>query len=428
MLPILQQIATQAADKDRVFTNLAHLIDVPLLCEAFYMTRKDGAVGVDEISGAQYAENLEENLKDLHERLRTRKYRASRTKRVYVPKEGSDKGRPIGITTFEDKIVQRAVVMLMESVYENDFFESSCGFRPGRGAHTALSQVRERSMEMGVQWIVEVDIKGFFDNLDHDMLREMIHRRIKDGGLDRLIGKWLKAGIQDGNALSYPTKGTPQGGVISPMLANIYLHYVLDEWFVQEVQPRMKGKTFLTRYADDFIIGCEYEEDARRILRVLPKRLKKFGLTVHPDKTKLIQFKRARKGHDQDKGNGTFDFLGFVHYWGKSMKGYWVIKRRTMAKRMRRVLKAINEWCRRNRHLSLRLQYKALSAKLKGLYQYYGINGNFKSIAQIQWRTVHCWLKWLRRRTNKPGLPWVKFNKILRLYPLPKARIAHSNV
>ena len=426
MLPQLQRIAAQAAaNSECIFTNLAHLIDKGLLRRAYELTRKDGAVGVDGQEGTAYGEKLEANLDDLHQRLRECRYQAPCIKRVWLSKEDGGQ-RPIGITTFEDKVVQRAVVMLLEAVYEQDFYDVSYGFRPGLSAHVALGEIRNQIMDHWIGWIVEADIRGCFDNLDHGVLRELLHRRVHDGGIDRLIGKWLNAGIQDGGELLHPEKGAPQGGVISPMLANIYLHYVLDEWFVEVVQPRLKGKAFLVRYCDDFIIGCELEEDARRVLEVLPRRLEKYGLAIHPEKTRLVPFQAPKAGAPRGEHNDTFDFLGFTHYWGKSRRGYWVVKRRTMRKRLRRAMKAIAQWCRCNRHMPLQEQHRTVCQKLRGHLQYYGLRGNYRSMELLYEHTRRVWHKWLSRRSRESYIPWDKFQKLLDVLPLPTPKIIHA--
>ncbi len=283
----LQQIAEQAVCYPKmVFTTLAHRIDEAWLQEAYRRTRKDSAPGVDGVTAEEYAENLEGNLKGLHERLRKGRYVAPPVERVWIDKVDGGK-RPIGKPAFEDKIVQRAVVMLLGAVYEKEFYDFSHGFREGHSQHQALQELLEQCQQKKIGWIVDADVSGFFDNLDHGKLREIIKQRVNDGGILRLIGKWLKAGVQEGKNLMYPERGTPQGGVVSPMLSNIYLHHVLDGWFVKEVQPRMRGRSFLIRFADDFIIGCELEEDALRIMKVLPKRFERFGLQIHPKKTAL---------------------------------------------------------------------------------------------------------------------------------------------
>ena len=355
----LQRIAEQAADRARTFTTLAHLIDEELLLEAYRLTRKDGAPGVDARTGREYAEHLEPNLKDLHERLRSQKYVAPAVRRVRIPKAGGGQ-RPIGIPTFEDKIVQRAVVMLLTAIYERDFHFFSYGFRPGRGAHQALAALRETCMTLNGGWIVDADIRGFFDSVDHGVLREILRHRVRDGAILRLIGKWLKAGVLEGSQLLHPETGTPQGGVISPLLANIYLHAVLDEWFVEVAQPRLYGRSSLIRYADDFVVVCELEKDARRVLDVLPKRLAKYGLTLHPDKTRLIPFRRPSLYSSKAGGCGTFEFLGFTHHWARSLRGGWVLKQRTAGKALGRTMRTIARWCRHHRHDPVGEQHRAM--------------------------------------------------------------------
>jgi RNA-directed DNA polymerase len=419
----LQQIAQQAKQyPTRVFTTLAHLIDVEFLGEAFARTRKDAAPGIDGVTAEQYAENLTANLTNLHERLRSGSYTAPPVKRKWLDKDDGKK-RPIGIPTFEDKVLQRAVVMLLGAIYEQDFYRSSHGFREGHSAHQALHEVREQCLNMNVGWIVDADVTACFDSLDHSFIREIIKQRVNDGAILRLIGKWLNAGVMEGEALSYPEAGSPQGGVVSPMIANIYLHHVLDEWFIKEVKPRMKGRCFLTRFADDFVVGCELEADAYRIMEVLPKRFARFSLAIHPDKTKLIKFRKPDNKGESDKSNGTFDFLGFTHYWTKSRRGYWVIKRQTANKRLRRAMKRVWQWCQKNRHTPLAQQYRKLSQKLKGHYQYYGIRGNYEKLASFFTHVDKAWRYWLSRRSSESNIPWEKFHKLQAYFPLPKPRI-----
>lgn len=425
----LHQIAAQAADKARVFTTLAHRIDEELLLEAYRLTRKDGAPGIDGQTGKQYAETLESNLKELHERLRTRRYRATPARRVRIRKEDGSE-RPIAVSAFEDKIVQRAVVLLLTAIYEQDFYEFSYGFRPGVGAHDALRALRQACMDLGGGWIVDADIRGFFDGLDRGILREILRRRVNDGGILRLIGKWFNAGVVDGGELIHPETGTPQGSVVSPLLANVYLHTVLDEWFAQVVQPRLRGRSFLVRFADDFVILCELEEDARRVLAVLPKRLAKYGLSLHPDKTRLVRFRRPalRAESPRANGNGTFDFLGFTHYWARSRRGFWVVKKRTMRKRLRRAMRAAWLWCKHNRHRSLREQHRSLSRKLRGHYAYYAVTGNYEAVARLHAHTRRAWRRWLSRRSRESHISWEKFPRIERSFPLPLPRIVHADV
>ena len=310
----LQRIAQQAnCYPEMVFNNVFHVIDQDFLLEAYRQTQKSSAPGMDHVTAQQYAENLDENLRDLHERLRDNRYVAPPVERVWIEKEDGKK-RPIGKPCFEDKIVQRAVVMILEAIFEHDFHAFSHGFRKGHSPHQALHELREQCRKLPINWIVDADVSGFFDNLDWSYLREFIQQRVNDGRILRLIGKWLHAGVLEAGALIHPDKGTPQGGVISPMLANVFLHHVLDEWCVKDVHPRMQGHCFLTRFADDFIIGCEREADARRIMDVLPKRFIRFRLTIHPEKTALIAFKRPPSRDPSAGGTGTVDFLGFTHY------------------------------------------------------------------------------------------------------------------
>lgn len=272
-------------------------------------------------------------------------------------------------------------------------------------------------------WIVDADIKGFFDNIDHTMLREAIKERVNDGGIIRLIGKWLNAGVLEGESLTYPDRGTPQGGVASPILANIFLHRVLDDWFVTQIKPRLNGDCFLVRFADDFVIACELESDAKRLMDVLPKRFNRFGLTIHPTKTRLVAFRRPEYRHPSGKGCGTFDFLGFTHFWERSRKGSWVIKRKTAKKRMQRVINALKQWCQAKRHEPMENQYRSLCQKLLGHYQYYGITGNFRMLDRVHRYTVKAWRYWLNKRNNARARPWGKFLRILSDLPLPRPRI-----
>jgi group II intron reverse transcriptase/maturase len=425
--PKLQGIAEQAIQyPDMVFTTLVHLIDVDFLREAYRLTRKNKSAGVDKVTAKEYAENLDENLNDLYERLRTKRYVAPPVERVWIEKDEKSK-RPIGKPTFEDKIVQRAAVMLLGEIYEQDFYDFSHGFRKGHSQHQALNELWELCGKQNIGWILDADVSGFFDSLDHSWLRKIMKQRVNDGGMLRLIGKWLNAGVMEGGVLTYPDKGTPQGGVISPMLSNIFLHHVLDEWFAKDVKPRMKGRCFLIRFADDFIIGFELEEDARRVMDVLPKRFKRFGLTIHPKKTALIKFRKPRSMESKANGNGTFDFLGFTHYWAKSHRGFWVIRRKTRRKAVKRVLRSLWLWVKINRHLPVAEQYEALCLKLRGHYQYYGVRSNSKAIGNIRFNAKRYWRYWLSRRSHKGYVNWDKYaDSILDKYVLPRPRIVHS--
>lgn len=424
--PQLRQITAQAqANPDQVFTSLIHHMDFDLLREAYYRLRRDGAPGLSGIDARDYAQDLEANLNGLHERLRTRTYQAAAVKRVWIDKDDGKK-RPIGITEIEDKIVQKAVSMLMGAVYEQDFLPCSYGFREGRNAHDALAQLREQCMTHGIRWIYDADITGFFDNIDRGWLRSFIQRRINDGGIMRLIGKWLHAGVMDGATLSYTDKGTPQGGVISPLLANIYLHHVLDVWFETEVKPRLRGHCFLVRFADDFVLGFQREDDARRVLQVLAKRFARFGLDLHPEKSRLIEFGRPARAQRSGQGANTFDFVGFTHYWARSRRGYWVIKRKTKRKTVKKHIQGIRAWCRRNRHRALEEQHRIISAKLRGHYQYFGVRGNLQALAAVREQVLRAWQYWLHRRSSKHAMPWSKFQALLERLPLPRPRIIHA--
>jgi RNA-directed DNA polymerase len=419
----LQQIAELARRMpDRALTTLGHHIDVEWLKEAYRRTRKDGATGLDGQTAEQYAANLDGNLSSLLTRVKTASYRAPPVKRVHIAKEGGT--RPIGIPTFEDKVLQRAFAMVLEAVYEQEFLDCSFGFRPGRSAHQALETFWKQMTAMGGGWVLELDIRSFFDTLEHHHLRQIIERRVRDGSVLRHIGKWLNSGVLEGNELWHPEKGTPQGGVISPILANIYLHEVLDVWFEREVKPRLKGRAFLIRYADDAVLGFSLEEDARRVLEVLPKRFAKYGLTLHPEKTQLVRF--APKRHDDDDDPGTFDFLGFTHYWGTSRKGRAIIKRKTAGKRLKRSLTRISEWCRSHRHDRLQAQHRALARRMRGHYGYYGITGNARWLRAFHHAVERIWQRWLSRRSQRAAIKWDRFQQLLKVYPLPRPVVAHS--
>lgn len=426
-----QRIAELAKQSPHMgFFSLAHHIDLRWLYEAYLRVRPDGATGVDGQTAQDYAANLGANLRSLLERAKSGSYRAPPVRRVHIPKGTGGETRPIGIPTFEDKILQRAVVMVLEAVYEQDFRDCSYGFRPNRSAHQALDALWQQTMATQGGWIVEVDIRKFFDTLDHAQLRDLLRQRIRDGVLLRLIDKWLRAGVLEDGQVSVPEAGSPQGGVISPLLANVYLHYVLDVWFAKEVQPRLKGRAFLIRYADDFVMGFTCEEDARRVLDVLPKRFGKYGLAIHPDKTRLLAFRPPAASTPDDTGKsppaGTFDLLGFTHYWGRSRRGTWVVKRRTAASRLQRALRRIAEWCRFNRHRPLGEQHKTLGQKLRGHFAYYGITGNGGALHRFRDGVLRFWRKWLSRRTRGRPSSWDHFNLLLRRYPLPAAVVVHS--
>ncbi len=323
-------------------------------------------------------------------------------------------------------MAQRAIAMLLEPIYEQDFRGCSFGFRPGRSAHQALQVIRCGIMEQRGRWVLEVDVRKYFDSIDHAKLRELLARRVTDGVVRRLIDKWLKAGVMEQGQLSFPGTGTPQGGVISPLLSNVFLHYVLDEWFVEQVQPRLRGSSTLVRYCDDFVMLFEGKEDAERVQEVLGKRLAKFGLELHPDKTRLIDFRLpSARASAETMLPTTFVFLGFLHVWGKSRKGNDTMWQRTAKDRLARTLKAINQRCRTMRSWPLAEQHRRLCLMLKGHFAYFGISGNYQRLTAVVYQTRRLWRKWLSRRSWKSYVTWEQFLRLVDRYPLPVPRIVH---
>jgi len=424
-----QKIANLARQApEMVLTTLAHHIDLMWLEEAYRRTRKDGAVGVDGVTAEAYEANLHANLSDLLERFKSGRYRAPPVRRVHIPKDGTKKTRPIGITTLEDKVLQRAVLMVLEPIYEQDFLDCSYGFRPGRSAHQALQALWQGLMDIGGGWVIDLDIQDFFGSLERTHLNAFLDQRVRDGVIRRALGKWMHAGVMDEGVISYPERGSPQGAVISPLASNLYLHEVLDTWFEHEVKPRLRGRAFLVRFADDATLAFEREDDARRVLEVLPKRLARFGLTLHPEKTRLVDFRSpARADKDsRSQRERSFDLLGFSHYWGRSRKGRWVVQRKTAKTRFSRALRQIGQWCRRNRHRPVAEQQQALSRKLRGHDAYYGITGNARALSRFRHEVRRLWRKWLNRRSRATRLNWAAFARLARRYPLPPARVVHS--
>lgn len=421
-----QQRIAQLAERmpQAVLTTLSYHVDMDWLREAYRRTRKDGAAGVDEVTAAEYERDLETNLGSLLERFKSGSYRAPAVRRVYIPKEAEGKAeRPIGIPTLEDKVLQRAVVMLLTPIYEQDFLDCSYGFRPGRSGHQALDKLWRVVMGMGGRcWVLEVDIRSYFDTVSHEHVREFVGKRVRDGVINRTVGKWLKAGVMEDGQMHYPQRGTPQGGVISPLLANIYLHEVLDSWFERQVRPRRVGRAELIRFADDFVIVFAKREDAQRVWEHLPKRFGRYGLAIQEAKSRLLDFSRA--GGEGQKPQ-VFDFLGFTHYWGKSRKGKPVVKRKTSGKKLRKAIKRMYLWCKENRHMSVAEQWAMLCLKLRGHYGYYGITGNIRSLRSFCLQAKRSWRKWLNRRSRGKHMPWDRFNRLLERYPLPEPRIVH---
>lgn len=418
-----QRIATLARElPDRALLTLAHHMDVPWLKEAWRQTRKDGATGVDGQTAADYARDLEGNLARLLDRSKSGAYRAPPVRRTYIPK-ADGKMRPLGIPTIEDKVLQRGVLMLLEPVYEQVFYDCSYGFRPGRSAHQALEQLRRDLWNVGGMWVLDVDIRAFFDSVDHGVLRDLIQQRVRDGVVVRQIGKWLNAGVLEAGALARSDLGTPQGGVISPLLANIYLHYAVDDWFATEVVPRLRGRAHLVRYADDFVMVFHNEEDANRVMKALPKRLARFGLEVSPEKTRLVRFGRPSRGAEPPE---TFDFLGFTFYWGKSAKGSMVVRWKTAKKRVARTFRDFWMYCRENRHSPIPTQHATLSRKLEGHYQYFGLTMNMRALGDVFHRVRAIWRYWLGRRSQNGHMSWERFLRFEKRWPLPKPRVVHS--
>lgn len=420
--PELLKVMERAKDPKHVFLSLAHLITEEALVRAFHRIRKDAAVGVDGVTKEEYGQKLKSNVCDLHERLRTRRWRHQPIRRVYIPKENA-KSRPIGISSTEDKIVQGALREILEAIYEPIFYECSYGFRPGRSAHDALRALHALQYQGRVSWILEFDCESYFDSIDRKLLIEMIQERVLDGSLKRLIGKCLHVGILDGAEYSEPDEGTVQGSGLSPILGNIYLHHVLDHWFEHEVKPRLRGRGYLIRYADDGVLGFEREDDARRVLEVLRKRFHRFGLKLHPEKTRVVPFGRPSRTTKKGKGHGTYDFLGFTHYWHRTREGGWAPRMKTRKARLRRFIVAVADWCRRHRHLSVKEQHASLTRRIEGHLNYFGINGNMPSMRHVTRACEIAWRKWLNRRGQRARKNWDEFNGLLQRFPLPRPRI-----
>jgi RNA-directed DNA polymerase len=418
------------ARRDRAFkfTSLAHLLDVEYLRDCYHSLNRNKAVGIDSVSWQEYGIKLDENLAQLVSRLKRKKYKPLPARRVYIPKYDKDT-RPLGIPALENKIVERGITWILESIYEQDFLNCSYGFRPKRNCHQALKQLNDLIMFQPVNHVVEADIKGFFDTVDHGKLMDFIRIRIADSALLKLIESFLKAGYIDDGQLVRSDTGTPQGSIVSPMLANIFLHYVLDEWFETTVKSHARGYCELVRYADDFVCVVRFADDAERIEQALKNRFCKYGLEIHPTKSRNITFGRFERDNakKQNRKPNTFDFLGFTHYGGTSRRGSFKVGRKTSRKKFSAKCREMNDWLRSIRNLvRTKDWWKILAAKLRGHFQYYGVSENYASISKFYTLTIKMVRKWLNRRSQKRKMSWEKFKKYLEHYPLPLPRIAHK--
>ena len=426
----LKQIAERAKqDKKRKFESLVHHINEENLAACYRELKKNKACGIDGVTVEEYGVNLKGKLKDLVQRMKTKKYRPQPVRRVYIPKPGKEEKRPLGIPSVEDKIVQIMLKKILEVIFEQDFLECSNGFRPKRSAHTAINQLDKVVMTKGINHIVEVDIRKFFDEVKHYWLIRGVEERVKDPNFLWLIRKFLKAGIMEEGRYIKSERGTPQGGIISPILANIYLHYVLDEWFEYIFKKKASRYVQLIRYCDDFVVACQDKEDAERFQRELEERLAKYGLRVSEEKTRAIAF--GRKIWKRSRGTGekvpTFDFLGFTHYCTASRRGKFIVGYKTSKKKLAGVLRNTKEWLKKIRNkYRLREWWPTLKAKLRGHYNYFGISGNMRCLRQFYAMVKSMVFKWINRRSQRKSMNWKRYLRYLELNPLPMPKIYHS--
>ncbi len=419
----LSEIARQ--DPKAKFTSLAHLLDEECLKKSYRELNRHAATGIDRVSYETYGQNLDENIAGLVKRLKAKRYKAQDIRGVKIPKPDGGQ-RPLGILVLEDKIVKRGVVKILSAIYEQDFLEESYGFREKRNAHEALRAIELTIMRGGVNYLLDVDIRGYFDNIDHKWLMKMMKERIVDRTILRLIGKWLKVGVLEEGERTRNEMGVPQGGVISPLLSNIYLHYVLDLWISKKVAKELNGGIFLIRYADDFIIGTTKREDAEKVWEMLPARLSQFGLELSQAKSRLVEFGRRAYQRNKEKGvrTSTFDFLGFTHYMTRSRRGGVRLGRKSFVNRMRRKLIALNDRLRKLRNaLPFRMLHMHLDRILKGYYNYYGFAGNYATLNKFAYAIERMWFKWLNRRSQRKSFNWEEFEVLLTRFPLPNPRI-----
>ncbi|MEK6323851.1 MAG: group II intron reverse transcriptase/maturase [Acidobacteriota bacterium] len=423
----LLRIAAKARKERKLkFVNLYHLMNEEMLLECFKRLSANKAAGIDEVTKGEYGENLEANIRELVGRLHRMAYRPRPVRRVYIPKPGSDKRRPLGIPSLEDKLVQSALARILGAIYEEDFTEDSYGFRPGRSCHDAL-----RALSQAVEWestnyIAEADIKGFFDNVDHDWMMKMLEHRIADKRVLRMVKRFLKSGVMEEAEMRASEEGVPQGGSISPLLSNVYLHYALDLWFEKGYRRSCKGKARLIRFADDFVACFQNREDAKRFQAALVERLNKFGLEVEPTKTKVLEFGRDAEGHARARGGKpeTFDFLGFTHYCSRTRDGNrYRMKRVTARKKFRAKLATFKEWLKRNRIMPTQWIMQKVGLKLRGHYAYYGVTDNYRGVARYHREVTKMLFKWLNRRSQRRSYKWEEFERLLQIFPLPRPRV-----
>ena len=410
------------------FTSLAHLLDVGFLRGCYFELGRDRASGIDGVSWQEYGKQLDENLDNLVERLKAKGYKPQPAKRVYIPKN-DDETRPLGLPSFEDKVVQKGIARILAAIYEADFLDCSYGFRPNRGCHQALNAVDKTIMTNPINHVIEADIKGFFDNVSHTWMMEFLQVRIKDPSFLLLIRRFLKAGYMDAGMFVASDRGTPQGGNLSPMLSNIFLHYVLDLWIEKKMRPQARGACYMVRYADDFVCMIQYQDDAQHIEAALRERFAQFGLELHSEKTRTTSFGRYERenAQRQQRKANTFDFLGFTQFCGTSRNGKFIVGRQTSRKKFRQKCKEMNDWLRKIRnHKKAKEWWPTLAAKLRGHYQYYGVSGNMRSLNRFYIKTVRLTRKWLNRRSQRKRFYWKGFIEYLKYYPMPRPRIMHN--
>lgn len=425
-LNLITEIAKR--DNNVKINNAAYLLNAGNLKECFTMLKRGKAAGADGVSVENYEKNLEENLENLVERMKRQAYKPQPVRRTYIPKANGGM-RPLGIPSIEDKIVQTGIARILEAIYEVDFVDFSYGFRPHRNCHQALDRLDKIIMTKPINHIIDADIKGFFDNVNHDWMKKFLEHRISDPNLLRLIARFLKNGYMEESKVYDTDKGTPQGGIVSPILANIYLHYVLDIWMERAVKPECRGAVEIVRYADDFVICVQYKDEAEKILEALKERLGKFNLELAEDKTRIIEFGRFAKVNASSRGMkpATFNFLGFTHFIDKSRKGNFKLGRKTDRKKMTAKLKQMNLWLKAIRNqFPAKVWWKTLKAKLSGHFQYYGVSGNFRSISRFYHLTIRLVFKWLNRRSQKKSFNWEMFEKYLKRHELPSPKIHHD--